>query len=186
MLVSTLKPYKGILYFLTALFATHFFWKLVVDGDLNGQQIAIFGTDLTSLFYRLSQWTAYQIYWFSCLFPGTGELYLFDTKLYFWNARITLNIIWGCTGVKQAYVFATTMLFYSGPWKKKLWYIPTGIIILWAYNIARVSSILFLTRHHPERFDSLHEGVFRYVYYGLIFLLWVYWEEKIRKTETKK
>ncbi len=180
-LIVLFKQYKGIIYFLVILFTTHFLWKWAVDADVKDQRIAIFGIDLTSQFYCLSQWTAKQIYRFCSLFPGTDNFFLYDVRLYFWDAKIKLSVIWGCTGVKQLYIFLSIMLLYPGPWKKKLWYIPLGALILWVYNILRISLILFLTRHHAEWFDFLHEGLFRYLYYGIIFILWVYWEEKIRK-----
>jgi exosortase/archaeosortase family protein len=179
--LTSLKPYNGIVYFLIVLFATHFFWKLVVDGDLSSQQIAVFGIDCTAWFYEVSLFTARIIYHFTCLWPGTDELYLYDTHLWFLNGDIVLGIIWGCTGIKQLYIFLLVMLCYPGPWKQKLWYIPAGCAILFAYNICRISAILFLTYQHPERFDFLHEGLFRYIYYGIIFLLWVIWEEVLRK-----
>lgn len=177
---SKIEPYTGILCFLVVLFSTHLLWKLVVDGDIYSQHIAIFGKDFTNEFYRLSQWTAKMIYWTASLFAGDRELHLNDTLIYFSNPKITLSIIWGCTGVKQLYAFVTVMAFCPGPWKKKLWYIPLGGVILGIYNILRIVLILFLTKDHPERFEFLHEHVFRYIYYGIIFLLWVYWEEKIR------
>ena len=159
---------------------SHFLWKLVVDGDLQGQQIAIFGKDFTGLFYKLSQQTTQCIYYFARLFPNTESLEINDTYLYFPDGGITLSIIWGCTGIKQAYIFFLIMLFCSGPWKKKLWYIPLGLGILWANNIIRVAAILYLTEGHPERFHFLHEGLFKWIYYGIIFLLWVYWEEVMK------
>jgi hypothetical protein len=33
---------------------------------------------------------------------------------------------------------------------------------------------------HPEWFDLLHEYIFKYLFYGMLFLLWVWWTEKIR------
>lgn len=185
-LVRTLKPLAGIVYCLAVIFAAHLLWKWVVDGNLYGQQIAIFGKDCTPFFYQISQWTAKVIYSFASLFPGAEDLHLNDTNFFFTEKKITLSIIWGCTGIKQFYVFLLVILLYPGPWKKKLWYIPVGILILWAYNIARITAIIFLTRNHPEWFDFLHEGLFRYLYYGLIFFLWVYWEEKLRKSRIKQ
>ncbi|MDR2628340.1 MAG: archaeosortase/exosortase family protein [Dysgonamonadaceae bacterium] len=181
--ILQLKPYQSIIYFLLMFFGAHFLWKWVVDGDLHSQQIAIFGVDYTAQFYEISKFTTRIIYWFSCLFPNTDDLFMRDTRLWFYNGHITLSIIWGCTGIKQLYSFLLLMLFYPGPWRKKLWYLPMGSAVLFFYNIVRISAILFLTYRHPERFDSLHEGVFRYIYYGLIFLLWVIWEEAVRKKQ---
>ncbi|MCL2650157.1 MAG: archaeosortase/exosortase family protein [Candidatus Azobacteroides sp.] len=178
-------PYWGILYFLILLFFTHFLWKLVVDGDLHSQQIAIFGKDLTAQFHSLSTFTAKITYWFVRLFPNTNDFFREDTILYFQNGGMKINIIWGCTSVKQLYIFIIIIAFYKGTWGKKLWYIPMGCVILWVYNIIRLSMISWLIYKHPERFDFLHEGLFRYVFYGLIFLLWVIWEEKIVKNTPK-
>ncbi len=183
-LTQSLKPYAGIIYFVVMLLGTHFLWKWVVDGDLNSQHIAIFGKNCTEQFYHLSQFTARLVYWFSSIFPGTDDLYLYDTHIYFYNNN-GVNIIWGCTGVKQLYIYLTIMILYPGPWKKKLWYLPLTAFILFCYNIFRISAILFLIQDHIERFEFLHEGVFRYLYYIIIFLLWVYWEEIIRKKSVK-
>jgi len=180
-ILRAIKPYNGIIYFLIVLFATHFLWKFVVDGDMNSQHIAIFGKDLTPLFYRLSQWTNQAVFWFAGLFPGTENLSINDTLISFTDSNFRLRIIWGCTGVKQLYIFIAIIALYYGPWKKKLWYIPLGCILLSAFNIIRITAILFLTHHHSERFEFLHDQLFRYMYYGIIFLLWVYWEEKVRK-----
>ena len=180
-IINILSPYWGIVYFIVLLLSTHFLWKLVVDGDLHSQQIAIFGKDLTEQFHFLSTFTARIVHWFVCLFPNTGDFLINDTRLYFQNPGFIINIIWGCTAVKQLYIFIVIMAFYKGPWKKKLWYIPVGCVILWAYNIIRIAAICYLVIDHPEKFDFYHEGLFRYIYYGLMFLLWVVWEEKYVK-----
>ena len=180
-IIKILSPYWGVIYFIVLLLFTHFLWKIVVDGDLNSQQIAIFGRDLTSRFHALSVFTARATHWLICLFPNTDSFIIQDTYLYFQNGSMIINIIWGCTAVKQLYIFIVILAFYRGPWKKKLWYIPLGCIILWVYNIVRIAMICYLTADHPERFDFLHEGLFRYIFYGLIFLLWVIWEEKFVK-----
>jgi exosortase/archaeosortase family protein len=87
-------------------------------------------------------------------------------------------------------IFCGIMLFYKCfPFVKyqwnKLWYIPLGCIILTLYNIVRIGSTVLLTKGHPERFDSLHDGIFRYVYYGIVFALWVIWEERFAKKNEK-
>jgi len=179
-LTKILHPYRGVLYFVVLLLLTHFLWKLVVDGDLHGQRIAIFGKDLTPQFHSLSVFTVNMVHWLVRLFPNTDDFYKNGSLMYFQDG-IRINIIWGCTAVKQLYIFIVIMLFYKGPWKKKLWYIPAGCVILWVYNIVRIAMICWLTYQHSERFYFLHEGLFRYIFYGLIFLLWVIWEEMFAK-----
>jgi hypothetical protein len=46
--------------------------------------------------------------------------------------------------------------------------------------------IIAAIRKNPESFDFLHEGLYKYMFYGIIFLMWVLWEEKIRKFAGRK
>jgi len=181
-IINILSPYWGVIYFIILLLFTHYLWNGIVKG-YEGREIAIFGVDLTTQFHSLSIFTAETVHWFIRLFPNTDDFIIKGTRLYFENGGFGVNIIPACTAVKQFYIFIVIIAFYRGPWKKKLWYIPLGCVILWVYNIIRIASISYLTINHPERFGFLHEGVFRYIFYGLIFLLWVIWEEKyVKKT----
>jgi len=183
-IINILFPYWGVIYFVVLLLFTHFFWKIVVDGDLQSQQIAIFGQDMTPMFHSLSAFTARMAYYIVRLFPNTNDFFHDDTMLYFQNGNIKIIIIWGCTAIKQLYIFIVIIGCYKGSWLKKLWYIPMGCAILWIYNIIRIAVICYLTYGHPEKFDFYHEGLFRYIFYGLIFLLWVIWEEVFVKRKT--
>lgn len=184
--LNYIEPYKGILLFLFLLFFFHFFWKIAVEGDMGDEPMRIFGKEYhPAWFDSATLLLAKSTYWLIRLFPGTENLILDGTLLYFTGGGIRINIVWGCTGIKQMFIFTCIMLLYRGPFLKKLWYIPLGCIVLSAYNIIRMAGIVVLTNQHPERFDSLHDGIFRYIYYGLIFLLWVIWEEFIVKKQNK-
>ncbi|GHT64076.1 hypothetical protein AGMMS50239_21140 [Bacteroidia bacterium] len=181
-LILFFNPYKGILYFLVLLFFFHFSWKIAIDGDMEGDYIYLFGKDITpAWFYTACLWLTSAVAWFVHLFPGTQDLIKEPVLLYFPNGGISIAIAWGCTGLKQMFIFAGIILFYWGPFLKKLWYIPLGCTILTIYNIMRIGLITLFTRGYPERFDSLHDGIFRYIYYTIVFLLWVYWEDVIVK-----
>jgi exosortase/archaeosortase family protein len=186
-LIISLKPYKGILYFLVLLFFFHFSWKIAIDGDMEGDYMYLFGKDITpAWFYTACLWLTSAIEWFIHLLPGTQDLIKEPVSLYFPDGGIKISIVWGCTGIKQMSIFAGIILFYWGPFLKKLGYIPVGCIILTGYNIIRIGLIVVFTRGYPERFDSLHDGIFRYIYYTIVFLLWVYWEDVIVKKSTHK
>ena len=173
-----LEPYSGVLLFLILLFFFHFSWKLAIDGDQDSTSMYVFGQECTPAWFdTLSLWLAKAVYWLVRLFPGNEHFINDGYLLYYIDGGIYIRIIWGCTGLKQMFIFAGIILFYRGPFLKKLWYIPMGCLILTLYNIARIAAISVLTNQHPERFSSLHDGIFRYIYYGLVFLLWVVWEE---------
>jgi exosortase/archaeosortase family protein len=152
-----------------------------MDGDI----MYVFGKDLTpAWFHTACVWLTKATAWFVYLFPGSDTIV--TGNVYFIGEGTRISIIWGCTGIKQLFIFSGIMICYFGPWKKKLWYIPTGCVILTVYNIIRIGSIVLLTKGHGERFDSLHNGIFRYIYYGIIFLIWLYWEEVIVKKHKLK
>jgi exosortase/archaeosortase family protein len=206
-LISTLKPYKGILYFLALLFFFWGLWKIAIVGDMDhdpkdpsgGLKMFFFARDVTpDWFSTACQWLTAAAAWLIHLFPDTDTLVTHDirsyfpggdggTALYFPGTAKYINIVWGCTGIKQMSIFACIMICYFGPWKKKLWYIPMGWLILTVYNVIRIATTSLLTRGIADaeafdmKFDSLHNGILRYIYYTIIFLLWVCWEEFINK-----
>ncbi len=181
-----LNPYIGVFFFISLLIFTHFFWKFAVDADLRGRDIAIFGRNMTNQFHFLSAYVAELVYGLVRLLPDTETFFRQDTHLYFADGKNLISIIWGCTGVKQIFIFIIIIACYKGSLRHKLWYIPVGSIILEAFNIVRIASICVLTRNNPERFDSLHDGWFRYAFYALIFILWLVWEEKFTKKNENK
>ena len=176
-----LKPYKGIFFFLFLLFFFHFSWKIAIDGDMSSEYIYFFGKDITPSWFDAScRGLTQAVAWFIRLFPNTQDLLVETTRLKFpAEGNNWIRIIWGCLGFKQMLIYAGIILFYWGPLLKKLWYIPLGWFILSIYNVIRIASTVWLTDGNPERFDSLHDGILRYIYYTIVFLLWVVWEEFI-------
>ena len=152
-----------------------------------GDYIYLFGRDITPSWFdascrRLTQIVA----WFIRLFPNTQELLVQDNMLKFpTEGNSWIQIIWGCLGFKQMTIFAGIMFFYWGPLLKKLWYIPLGCLILTVYNVIRIATIVWKTDGHPEKFDNLHNGILRIIYYSIVFLLWVIWEVFIVKNKYK-
>ena len=183
-IVRFFKSYKwlqGILFFLVLLFFFHFSWKISINGDMEGENIYLFGKDITPSWFSASCHILTQaVAWFIRLFPNTQDLLVEYVRLKFpTEGNDWIRIVWGCLGFKQMLIYSGIILFYWGPFLKKLWYIPMGWVILTVYNIIRIATTVWLTDGHPERFESLHDGVLRYIYYTIVFILWVVWEEKI-------
>lgn len=182
----SLKPYSGIILFLVLLFFFHFSWKIAIDGDHEGDQIFIFGKDCTPAWFgTVTLWLAQAVHWLVRLFPGSENFMIEGNILYYIGGGFRNHVIWGCTGLKQMFIFSGIMFFYRGPFLKKLWYIPMGCLILTLYNIVRIALISVFTNRHAERFDMLHDGIFRFIYYGIVFLLWLVWEEFIVNKKKK-
>lgn len=167
----------GVLYFLIILLASHFFWKFFVLGDESGVQVTFFGLDISQPFIFMSQHIA-EVSNKILNFIGY-ETSLFPNNIVRHNeSQHAVCIIWGCTGIKQAYIFFCIIAFYKGPWKHKLWYIPMGLICVYLFNIFRIVFITAVIDKHPEQFELWHEHILKYAFYMMIFVLWVIWEEK--------
>jgi exosortase/archaeosortase family protein len=83
------------------------------------------------------------------------------------------------SGLKQMCQFVILILFFSGSWKHKAWFIPAGIIILHITNVFRVMCIVVIAMHWPQQIHYAHDNWLRILYYIVIFVLWLIWVEKI-------
>ncbi|MDR1585754.1 MAG: exosortase/archaeosortase family protein [Prevotellaceae bacterium] len=179
-----LEPYKGVIYFILILLLSHFFWKIVVRGDESDSNVMFFGLDISAPFVWLSQHIAY-------LTANILNFFGQHVKLEAYNIiRHTeghaIRIVWACSGLKQAYIFFCIIAFYRGSGLKKLWYIPLGLIVVYLFNLFRIVFITGFIKYYPSSFDFLHEYLFKYLFYGVIFLMWVLWEEKFAVKKNKK
>ncbi len=108
------------------------------------------------------------------------------TTLHFANTYIGIGF--GCSGVKPILQFIVLMILYPGPWKKKLWYIPVGVLVVHLTNLFRMVSLsLILVKYSNQSyFYFVHDYIFRPFFYMVIFTLWVIWVEYFyrRKQET--
>ncbi|MDO5571066.1 MAG: archaeosortase/exosortase family protein [Bacteroidales bacterium] len=179
-LLSKIYPIKNLLIFIVSLFGTHFLWKLIVEGNHQGHEIYILGMDFTSFFHHISLFTAKAAYHIMHLI-GMTNTQIHDTYLFYQTPNGGfVNVVWGCTGIKQFLMFIAIMLIAPGHSKKKVWYLPFSLFILWIYNIIRIIVITYNTGLEPSSFDYWH-SFFNNPFYVLMFILWLIWEEIINK-----
>jgi exosortase/archaeosortase family protein len=72
------------------------------------------------------------------------------------------------------------MLTVRGGWIHKIWFIPAGWVVCHAFNILRIFIITLCVEFHPTWFYMLHDILFKYLFYGLMFAMWALFVEKIR------
>lgn len=210
-ILTPLGSLKNIGFFLFLFILFDLIWKIAVDfgeGD-NERIILVFGKDLTSYTDAACLWTAKATHWLVHDLLGYKEFHRVGITLYFENS-LPVDVIWGCIGLKQFIMFFFIMCLYFGPWKHKRWYIPFSLLVLVLVNILRqaVISIIikdpfpewFITfnewrhgivwenthesywRFYTDWFELFHRDLFTWIYYdGVIFILWLVWEEKFNK-----
>lgn len=177
-LPESISPYSGIIYFVVILAMSHFFWKFTVLGDESDTVVTFFGLDISAPFNLMATHVANMTA--HLLRMGGYDISLINNTVLFSN-NVGVHIVWACSGLKQAYIFICIIGFYRGPFKKKLWFISLGLVVVYLFNIFRITAITAMIQNHPDWFYILHEHLFKYLFYAIIFGMWVLWEEKYSK-----
>lgn len=190
-----LSPYRDIIIFVVSMLGANVLWKLTIAGDENGTGVTFLGLDITAPFDFMAVWIAQRSFWWLDLFRD--NVYLVSKHIFgFFNGTLTLfddvriSVVWGCTGIKQSFIWLIIMLFARGSmegekwsfWNKhKLWFIPLGWVCIYVFNVFRSVMIALLIENHREMFDFWHTYIFKYAFYAMLFMLWVWWIESIVK-----
>lgn len=180
--LALLRPYRDVIIFMVTLLVANQVWKWMIHGDEAGVgDVTWFGLVVTPLFDAVARNTTDAVYAL-CSLVSDGVYRAGETLLRFADGHGT-RIVWSCTPLKQDFIWMCLIATTIAPWRHKLWYIPLGWLAIYGINILRIAAITLLIEHHPEWFELLHGYVFKYLFYGLMFLGWVLFVEKIRPKE---
>jgi exosortase family protein XrtF len=108
-----------------------------------------------------------------------------NTYLFKDNVAVVL-IEHGCNGLILMVLFAAFIIAFPGPWKKKLWYIPLGILAIYIINAIRVIGLAVNHIYAKSSFDFNHKYTFTILIYGAIFLFWMVWVNRFSGINAKK
>ncbi|MBQ8939607.1 MAG: hypothetical protein IJ047_05225 [Paludibacteraceae bacterium] len=183
------EPYTDVIIFMVTLLAANYFWKFTVSGDENGDLVTWFGLDITAPFEFMACHIASVVYWLVSLLRDTA--FMTDPHTIHFTSGSGTTIIWGCTALKQSFIWFWLIATVPPIFKSsnpqifkfslaKLWYIPLGWLCCYLFNILRIFLIALFIEHHPEWFHLLHDYIFKYLFYAMLFGLWVIFVEKIR------
>ncbi|MEN8225083.1 MAG: archaeosortase/exosortase family protein [Bacteroidota bacterium] len=165
---------KDVTIFILITLAIHFLWRFWAK-QFNYAPINEFMYHIMNLMaievYRESMW----------VITGLMDILRDDESMhmYFPN-QCVMYINDSCSGLKQMLQFALLMMLFTGPWKKKIWFIPIGIFIMHLTNLFRVIGLAVVMNNWPQYWDFSHDFIFRPVFYIVIFSLWLIWVEKIK------
>ncbi|MCQ2334266.1 MAG: serine hydrolase [Paludibacteraceae bacterium] len=179
-----LGPYYDILLFAVCMMAANYFWKLTIVSDEiirdgNAGMVLFLGMNLSPLFNVVAEHTASLV---SALLQWTRhDVHYLPPYTIRFDAGFTMNIVWGCTALKQSFIWLVIMLFARGVQWRKLWFIPLGWLVIYLFNDLRIYCIGQFCSAHPDMFSFWHDYFFKYLFYFIIFMLWVWWNEKLGK-----
>ena len=86
-----------------------------------------------------------------------------------------VKFAFGCLGFREMAFFVVFVLLQFGSWKNKLWYIPTGIVLLIFVNILRAVIIALGQYRNPTQTDMIHDLISPIMMYPTLLFLWLFW-----------
>ncbi|MCB0494203.1 MAG: exosortase family protein XrtF [Cyclobacteriaceae bacterium] len=89
--------------------------------------------------------------------------------------RVILNVFEGCNGLNVIIVFLAFVLAFGGSFKKMLWFIPLGVLVIHSFNLFRILLLYFLASNNSTYFYYFHKYFFTAVIYLAVFFLWWLW-----------
>lgn len=95
-------------------------------------------------------------------------------------AQQPVVFIWHpCNGLVLYALFAGFVLAFAGPWRRKLWFIPLGLGLLYVLNVGRIVALCLNGYYAHESVDFNHHYTFTAVVYAGIFALWMWWATRL-------
>jgi exosortase family protein XrtF len=91
-----------------------------------------------------------------------------------------------CNGLELFVLFTIFIIAYPGPLKRKLWYIPAGMLAIHFINAVRVLVLTIIATENYKALDFQHDYTFTIVVYSFVFLLWYLWAVKFSKPPKPK
>ena len=91
-----------------------------------------------------------------------------------------------CNGLELFALFGGFIICFPGNTKSKLWFIPTGIIIIHIINLIRAGLLALIQFYNPKYLEFNHHYTFVIIVYGIIFGLWILWVNKLATNKNEK
>ena len=91
------------------------------------------------------------------------------------SRRFSVVIYNGCNGLEAILIFASGVLAFPAPWRKKVIGLLLGFLAIQVANIARVVSLFYIGIFKPAWFSAAHVFVWQSVIIVLGVVLWLVW-----------
>ena len=84
-----------------------------------------------------------------------------------------------CLGIAPMVIFSGFIISYGNNLKNKLWFIPMGLMFIHVINIFRIIALVLIQAYYLQYFKFAHDYLYVVITYGLIFLLVMWWMDKL-------
>ncbi len=166
----------------------YFVWRdsVTVERGLNGLPLfMMWGTvDVTSVFMPLIVWES-DITCYVLRHIVGAEVSQAANLLCHPDNGACMSVVWDCTGLKQVLEFFFIIILFPSCHKHKLWYVPAGVAVLAVFNIFRLVLVFIAGSDGLEAMEMAHSS-FKFLFNGLIFVLWLVWAEFVYRPHVIK
>ena len=98
------------------------------------------------------------------------------------NDRTVLSVFEGCNGLNVMIVFASFVVAFGGKTRSIFLFILSGVVLLHLANLIRLILLYQTAVNKPAWFYYFHKYLFTAILYVVVFGLWYFWIERIRRT----
>lgn len=91
------------------------------------------------------------------------------------SPRFSVVIYNGCNGLEAILIFASGVLAFPAPWRKKVVGLLLGFLAIQVANIVRVVSLFYVGIFKPAWFSAAHVFVWQSIIIVLGVVLWLLW-----------
>jgi len=91
------------------------------------------------------------------------------------SPRFSVVIYNGCNGLEAILIFASGVLAFPAPWRKKAVGLLLGFLAIQVANIVRVVSLFYVGIYKPAWFSAAHVFVWQSIIIVLGVVLWLLW-----------
>lgn len=162
------KPLWYVFLFMVITYSFHLIWRKY-SIEINSVKIISIATNfLTNQVFIWSEWFNKNILHLN--------FYIVNPRTFiFPSVNGYIEIVEGCSGMKQMYQVFFLFILFPGPWKHKIWFIPITFIVMFLTNVFRIIALSLILIHYPNLWDFSHTWILRPFFYVIIFGLWVIW-----------
>lgn len=181
-----LDAFRDVAIFMIILVFFHIIWRTFVSNIFTVDFIRSSADWLAIQVYKESKWVLELL---NVKVTAFDELniggYLRKNVFYYANNNGYVAVNSSCSGLKQFYQWFFLIMLFPGQWKQKIWFIPMGLVIIHMVNVFRIITMVFVTIYLSQYWDFIHDWIMRPFFYVVMFLLWVWWNEKYHQPKKK-
>lgn len=89
--------------------------------------------------------------------------------------RFSLVIKEGCDAIEPSALFASAVLAFPSPWRKRLVGAAIGIAALLLINLARILTLYYVGVFWPDQFEAVHVHVWQPLFIFFALAIWLGW-----------